>query len=245
MRPSSKLAPKDSGAQRELLLAGNLSGVPNVVPVLGVGDAGDSWAILMARAAQSLRDLLGSVGGWPLDQDLALPILLDVAHALVSLEKNGVVHRDLKPDNILLLDGHWCLTDFGISRYAEATTAVDTRKYSMTKPYTAPEQWREERATWAADVYAFGITAYELLTGGWPFNGPDFRSQHLHEGPPSLSATIGNPLRSIIDECLIKAAQARPTPERLLARLQAQTAAEAPSGGAAVLIAAPMQRSSV
>lgn len=148
-----KLVPKDPGAQRELLLANDLSGVPNV--------------------------------GGPLEQDLVLPILLDVAQALVSLEKNGVVHRDLKPDNILLLDGHWCLTDFGISRYAKATTAAETRKYFMTNQYAAPDQWRAGRATSATDVYAFGITAYELFTGGRPFSGPDFRGQHLHDTPPA------------------------------------------------------------
>ena len=236
-----KLVPKDPGAQRELLLAGDLSGVPNVVPVIGVGEIEDSWAVVMPRAEQSLRDFLKAMGR-PLEQSEALPILLDVAQALVSLSSKEVVHRDLKPDNILLLDGHWCLTDFGISRYAEATTAADTRKYSMTRPYAAPEQWREQRATSATDVYALGVTAFEMLTGRWPFEGPDFHDQHLHQAPPSLSAEIDSPMRSIIDECLTKAPQARPVPTRLLARLQAQSEAEAPSGGVAALIEAHRQQ---
>jgi serine/threonine-protein kinase len=65
----------------------------------------------------------------------------------------------LKPDNGLLLGEHWCLADFGISRCAEATTAPDTRKYSMTWDYAATEQWRHERATSAMDVYALGVSS--------------------------------------------------------------------------------------
>lgn len=236
-----KLVPKDPGAQRELLLAGDLSGVPNVMPVIGVGETDDSWAIVMPRGDQSLRSFLEALGR-PLDQFEAVPILLDVAQALVGLSTKLVVHRDLKPDNILLLDGCWCLTDFGISRYVEATTAIDTRKYSMTKPYAAPEQWREQRATAATDVYAFGVIAFEMLTGQWPFDGPDFRDQHLHQPPPSLSTEVDSPLRSIIDECLTKAPQARPTAARLVSRLQAQSAAESPNGGVAALVEAHHQQ---
>jgi serine/threonine protein kinase len=233
----AKLVPKDPGAQRELLLAGDLSGVPNVVPVIGVGETDDSWAIVMPRAEQSLRNFLEALGR-PLEQSEAVPVLLDVTQALVSLSAKDVVHRDLKPDNVLLLDGRWCLTDFGISRYAEATTAIDTWKYSMTKPYAAPEQWRTQRATSATDVYAFSIMAFEMLIGRWPFEGPDFRDQHLHQVPPSLSAEVDSPLRSIIDECLTKAPQARPTAARLVSRLKSQSAAEAPAGGVAALIEA-------
>lgn len=232
-----KLVPKAPGAQRELLLADNLSGVPNVVPVYGVADAGDSWAIVMPRAEQSLRDFLISTGS-ALDSKLALPILLDIATALVHLKWNGVVHRDLKPDNILLLNGQWCLTDFGISRYAEAATAPDTRKFMMTAPYAAPEQWRGIQATSATDVYAFGVIAFELLTGDWLFNGPDFRLQYIEETPPQLSASVDTPLRSIVDECLLKASQGHPLPERLLKRLEVQADDAAPGGGVPALMQA-------
>lgn len=195
----------------------------------------------MTRAEQSLRDFLEALGR-PLEQGEAVPILLDIAHALVGLSTKGVVHRDLKPDNILLLNDSWCLTDFGISRYAEATTAIDTRKYSMTQPYAAPEQWRAQRATPATDIYTFGVVAFEMLTGQWPFPGPDFHDQHLHQAPPSLSGEVDSPLRSIIDECLTKAPQARPTGERLVSRLQAQSEAEVPTGGVAALIEAHRQQ---
>lgn len=110
-----------------------------------------------------------------------------IAATLVDLD-GRVVHRDLKPENVLLHGGHRCLADFGISRYAEATTAPDTRKYAMSPPYAAPEQWRFERAGTPADAYAFGVMAYELLSGSLPFTGPDFRDQHLNKVPEPLTA---------------------------------------------------------
>ncbi|MBI4197684.1 MAG: protein kinase, partial [Chloroflexi bacterium] len=146
---------------------------------------------------------------------------------LASL-KGGVVHRDLKPENILFYQGHWCLADFGIARYAEATTEPDTRKYAMTPSDAAPEQWRAERATNATDVYAFGVIAFELLQGMLPFPGPDFREQHLNQPPP---AVVGCPLplASLVSECLYKAPTARPTPANILARLRVSQKAPSPA----------------
>lgn len=84
----------------------------------------------MPRAHKSLRDHL-TTAKTPLSTADATPILIDIASALVEL--NGkVIHRDLKPENVLYLDGKWCLSDFGISRYAEATTAVDTQKFALS-----------------------------------------------------------------------------------------------------------------
>jgi serine/threonine-protein kinase len=129
-----------------------------------------------------------------------------------------VVHRDLKPDNVLFLNGRWCLADFGIARYAEAATAPDTRKYALTPAYAAPERWRHERATIAADVYSVGVMAFEMLTGELPFPGFDFRDQHLHQDPPVL-AGVGPQLETLVSECLYKAPEARPRPANLAGRL--------------------------
>lgn len=213
-----KLIPKVPGADRELLFE-DLDGIPNVVPILDRGDWRDFWVLVMPKADKSLRDHL-SENTVHIALGDTLQVLSDVAHALAEID-GRIVHRDIKPDNILLLDGRWCLADFGISRYAEATTAPDTHKHSMTPPYAAPEQWRGERATSATDVYAMGVVAYELLTGELPFEGPerhDYRRQHLQDIPESIA---GIPLRlqSLIDECLYKNPEARPTPQNLLARL--------------------------
>jgi serine/threonine-protein kinase len=171
----------------------------------------------MPRAEKSLRKHLEEAGG-KLDVDEAVAILTDVAEALASLGAK-VVHRDLKPENVILYEDHWCLADFGIARYAEATTASDTHKHAMSPPYAAPEQWRGERATNATDVYAFGVMAFELVQGTLPFPGPDYRKQHLNYPPPALS-DCPPWLASIINECLFKPGAARPTAANILARLR-------------------------
>ena len=214
-----KLIPKAPGAGRELLFE-DLNGVPNVVPVIDRGEWEDCLVLVMPRAQKSLRDYLGEIGG-RLSVDFAVRVLVDITEALVAIERR-VVHRDIKPDNVLLLNGKWCLADFGIARYAEATTAADTRKYYMTHPYAAPEQWRGEQATSATDVYALGVLAYELLAGKRPFAGPkahNYRQQHLNESPESISG-IPLKLRSLVAECLYKGSEARPKPQNLIARLR-------------------------
>ena len=215
-----KLIPKAPGSDRELLFE-ELTGVPNVVPVLDRGEWDDFWVLVMSRAEKSLRDYISEHGG-RLQVNDAVSVLIDIAEALVAIE-GSVVHRDLKPENVLFLGGHWCLADFGIARYAEATTAPDTRKYAMTPPYAAPEQWRAERATSATDVYATGVIAYEMLVGRRPFTGPEvheYRRQHLEDTPAPIQG-IPEPLHTLITECLYKAPQARPRPQNLLARLRA------------------------
>lgn len=215
----AKLIPKSQGADRELLFD-DLNGLANVVPVLDRGQWDNQWVLIMPKAEKSLYDLINEKGG-RFEIEEAVKILQNVIKALVEIE-DSVVHRDIKPSNILLLNDTWCLADFGISRYAEATTAVDTRKYYMTWPYAAPEQWRSEHATSATDVYATGVMAYELLDGRRPFCGPrmeDYRQQHLRDIPESIEGIPYN-LRSLIDECLYKAAESRPTPKNIQQRLQ-------------------------
>ena len=215
----AKFIPKDPGADRELLFPG-LSGVQNVVPVADTGEWDAQWIIVMPKAERSLADLLSEAGG-PVPGIQATPILLDLAAALASM-KGRVVHRDVKPANILFLDGAWCLADFGISRYAEATTADNTRKFAWTPQYAAPEQWRGERATSSTDVYALGGVAYHLLAGHPPFAGPqshDYREQHLHDTPARIP-DIAPEMASLVDECLVKAPKARPNPKSILFRLE-------------------------
>lgn len=211
-----KLVPKVLGADRELLFADLGDGdAVNIVPILEFGEIEEEWAMIMPLAECSLRERLVIEGALPLDE--ALVVLFDICTALASIS-NQVVHRDIKPENILLLDGKWCLADFGIARYAEATTDANTKKYALTPPYTAPERWRLERATPAADIYSVGVVAYEILTGRLPFKGPayeDFRDQHLHSEAP-LVAGVPASVVAIIDECLYKAPGARPLPSNII-----------------------------
>lgn len=213
-----KFVPKDPGSERELLFADLNGHVRNVVPVLDSGEHNDHWVLVMPLAQMSLRDYLDS---GPLRVTDSILILVDVCSALCDLE-NDVVHRDLKPENVLLLNGSWCLADFGISRYAEATTSTQTRKFALTAPYAAPERWRAERATASTDVYSVGVMAFEMLSSALPFLGPevsDFREQHLHDSPPDVPG-VSVALASLVEECLYKAPGARPSAANLLARLE-------------------------
>ncbi len=223
-----KLIPKQPGADRELLFE-ELAGVPNVVPILDSGETKTAWAIAMPRAERSLR---AELANGPLAVEAATPILIDIARALVAL--NGrVVHRDLKPENVLLLAGAWSLADFGIARYAEASTTPDTWKDAMSAPYAAPERWRLERATGATDVYSLGVVAFELLMGATPFTGSgwdEHRDQHLHREPPELKG-VPPALAGLVLECLCKAAGARPTAANVLARLERAQTPSSPGGG--------------
>ena len=114
----AKFVPKAPGADRELLFT-ELEHVRNVVPIIDFGEHQNAWVLVMPRAEKSLRQHLADNGG-VLDPAEAVLVLADVAAALVDLQ-GSVVHRDLKPENVLLLGGSWCLADFGISRYAEAS----------------------------------------------------------------------------------------------------------------------------
>lgn len=217
---AAKFIPKDPGAKRELLFADDLGSARNVVPVIGSGETEDHWVIVMPRAEQSLRQWLDRLDG-PADLEAGLRVIEDMATALGDID-GRVAHRDVKPENVLFLDGAWCLSDFGISRYVEATTSQDTRKFALTYAYAAPERWRFIRATTATDVYSLGIVAFETLAGRRPFLGPTedaYREQHLDESPPRL-ADAPPLLSALVDECMFKGPEARPTPANILLRVE-------------------------
>ena len=138
-RAAAKFVPMAPGAERELLFV-DLGTVPNVVPVLDSGEFEGYWVLVMPLADKSLRAHMEECGG-EMPASEVMTVIMDLCTALAALQGN-VVHRDIKPENVLLLGNTWCLADFGISRYAEATTAPDTHKFAMSPPYAAPERWR-------------------------------------------------------------------------------------------------------
>lgn len=213
---AAKVVPKAAGGDREQLVVSGLPVSRNIVPVHHVVETDDSWVLYMPRAEYSLRDRMTQ----PVPAAEAVQILQDIAQALSEVS-SAVVHRDLKPENILFIDGSWALCDFGIARYVEATTAADTLKESMTAYYAAPEQWLFERATPATDVYAFGVIAYELMSGQRPFGGTrdQIRAGHLGAVPPLLTGS--RKLAWLVSECLLKAPEARPSAANLAGRLAA------------------------
>ncbi|MGX7827741.1 serine/threonine-protein kinase [Actinokineospora sp. 24-640] len=212
-----KMVPKVPGAEREALF--ELPEARNVVPILDRGETEDHYIIVMPRAKCSLHDWLKQTNG-PVAFKTAVEVLIDIAEALASIGDQAV-HRDIKPGNILLLEERWCLADFGIARYVEDDTSTHTRKMAGSAQYTAPERWRSERAVPASDIYSLGVVAFEMLTGNRPFRGPsasDYRDQHLFGDPPEMNE-VPVAIATLVEECLYKRPEARPTAANLVARL--------------------------
>lgn len=209
-------------AKRELTLAETLADrtLSNVVPVLDAGQDADTGRhyIVMARCEMSLQDHWAKVGILPLDE--AIKILKDI---LTGLKEVGdIVHRDLKPANILLHQGMWKIADFGIARFVEDTTSLNTMRDCLSPPYAAPEQWLNVRVTKATDLYAWACIAHQLLSGDLPFAADDkteWQSKHLNHAPSELPETIPGKLRSLLSLMLRKQPDLRPSLDRAMAIL--------------------------
>ena len=140
---------------------------------------------------------------------------MQIAEGLVEVD--DLVHRDLKPGNILFHDEKWKIADFGIARFVEDSTSLRTLKECLSPQYAAPEQWMLERATHSTDVYALGCIGYALLTGNPPFDGRDtvtLREQHLSAEARRMHG-VRPQLQSLLTMALRKAPASRPTIVRI------------------------------
>jgi len=219
--------------EREILLAASLQQA-NIVPVLSAGDsAGAPYFTMPYVEGQSLRARLAQ---GPLSIAEATSILRDVARALAYAHERGVVHRDIKPDNVLLSRGTAMVTDFGIAK-AIAASATGPRGVTLTQlgtalgtpAYMAPEQAAGDPNTdHRADFYAFGCMAYELLTGRPPFEAKTpqrLLAAHMSEtAKPVTEHRPDTPteLARLVSQCLEKEPDARPrSADEMLATLDA------------------------
>ena len=167
---------------------------PNVVAIHHAGEEDGLLFVTMDLIdGTDLRGLLGAKG--PMSPDHAAAVIAEVAAALDAAHARGLVHRDIKPGNILIegegVNERVYLTDFGLARMVEASTGVTaTGAFVGTLDYVAPEQIRGERVDARADVYALGCVLFELLTGHPPFAARDDKVAkmyaHLQEEPPRV-----------------------------------------------------------
>jgi serine/threonine protein kinase/tetratricopeptide (TPR) repeat protein len=217
---------------REIGIAARLRH-PNIVPLYDSGDAdGVLFFVMPYEEGPSLRARL--MTGEPLTVAERIGTLRDVARALAYAHEQGVVHRDVKPDNVMLSGGAAVVTDFGISKAvaaAQGTTAPGASTQAGagigTPAYMAPEQAIGDPNTdHRADIYSFGCLAYELFAGNPPFHGMPAHqiiAAHLGEAPPHVNEVandIPGDVAALVMQCLAKDPAARPSSARdLLIRL--------------------------
>ncbi|SNX61601.1 serine/threonine protein kinase [Streptomyces sp. TLI_55] len=193
---------------------------PNIVRVRDLVVEGDLLALVMDLVdGPDLHRHLRENG--PFSPVGAALLTAQVADALAASHADGVVHRDLKPANVLLKqDGgqmHPMLTDFGIARLADSPGLTRTHEFVGTPAYVAPESAEGRPQTSAVDIYGAGILLYELVTGRPPFSGGsalEVLHQHL-SAEPRRPSTVPDPLWTVIERCLRKNPDHRPSAENL------------------------------
>jgi serine/threonine-protein kinase len=183
---------------------------PNIIKILAVGREGDAVYFVMDYLSQGLVDRLRVMGTLP--EHMLVRMGFDVASALGFAHRQGVIHRDVKVDNIMFDDhGNAVVTDFGIARavskYAEQT---GTNMVVGTPQYFSPEQARGLPLDGRADLYSLGVTLFKAATGVLPFQGDDWYEiarQHVEDQPPrprDLNPSLSKGIERIILRCLEK-----------------------------------------
>ena len=193
---------------------------PNIVRVRDLVVEGDLLALVMDLVeGPDLHRYLRENG--PFSPVGAALITAQIADALAASHADGVVHRDLKPANVLLRQYggqmHPLLTDFGIARLADSPGLTRTQEFVGTPAYVAPESAEGRPQTSAVDIYGAGILLYELVTGRPPFSGGsalEVLHQHL-SAEPRRPSTVPDALWTVIERCLSKNPERRPSAENL------------------------------
>jgi eukaryotic-like serine/threonine-protein kinase len=163
---------------------------PNIVTVIDRGeDNGQQYIVFEYVDGENLKELIERTG--PLPARRAVELALEIAEALAFAHEHGLVHRDVKPQNVLLTpDGEAKVTDFGIARSLDVEHGVtQTGTVLGTSNYISPEQASGKPVTPATDVYSLGVVMYELLTAEVPFPGENFVAvamKHINDPPPDL-----------------------------------------------------------
>jgi tetratricopeptide (TPR) repeat protein len=234
--------------KREIQLAAALQH-PHIVPVLSAGDTnGLPYYTMPFVDGESLRARLAR---GPLSISETVGVLRDVARALAFAHSHGVVHRDIKPDNVLLAGGSATVADFGIAKaITAARTGVPGATLTQlgtaigTPAYMAPEQAAGDPSTdQRADIYAYGVMAYEMLSGQPPFHGltpQKLLAAHMSQKPAGIAerrAEAPPALAELVMRCLEKEADRRPqTAQDIVRYLDTMTSGSGQSAAPAVLL---------
>ena len=194
---------------QEAKAAGRLNH-PNIVTIYDVGKSADVAYIAMEfLEGRELRDIMNDGGKLPVDQ--VLDIVAQVALGLAYAHEHEIVHRDVKPSNIMVVrDGHVKITDFGIARMASSAVRTQTGMVLGSPKYMSPEQVMGKNIDQRSDIFSLGVMLYEMLTGQAPFNGENVNAimyQTLNAAPPPpnvLNPGVPEMLNYIVAKALAK-----------------------------------------
>ncbi len=200
---------------------------PNIVDVYDVGKDGDTHYIVMEYVeGTDLKTLI--TGEAPLAIERAVGLAEQIARGLHAAHRAGMVHRDVKPQNVIVTpDGQARITDFGVAKSHLSTAMTETGVSFGTVDYLSPEQAQGRQATPRSDVYALGVVLYEMLTGKLPFDGASavaVAMKHVAEPPPSprrLNPNIPPGLETLVLRTLAKDQAQRPQSAQEFAQLLA------------------------
>ncbi|MGD9705880.1 MAG: serine/threonine protein kinase [Acidimicrobiia bacterium] len=186
---------------------------PGIATVFDYGEEhGSAYLVMELVPGEPLSDLMARDGAVALP--FAISLLLQAADALAVAHRSGLVHRDVKPGNLLVTaDGRVKVTDFGIARAMDSTSLTATGSVMGTVQYMSPEHVAGQPTTPASDVYSLGVVAYELLCGELPFRADShigLAMAHLHDPPTPLPDSVPRALHEVIMLALAKDPAARP-----------------------------------
>jgi serine/threonine protein kinase len=202
---------------------------PNLVAVYDVGDEeGLPYIVMEYVDGETLAELMAREG--PLPPDRAVDLLLQLCAGLEHAHAAGLVHRDIKPQNVLVRrDGVVKLGDFGIARTMQATQLTQVGTVLGTAAYLAPEQASGEPVTAAADIYSLGAVAYELLSGRTPYQFQTLTELVMKQQAPPPPLEQAADLDGVVRRCLAYKPEDRPQSAAALARELAAASPEPPT----------------
>ncbi|WP_081681189.1 serine/threonine-protein kinase [Cellulomonas sp. URHD0024] len=212
---------------------------PNIAQLFDYGEQdGSGFLVMELVVGEPLSDLLEREP--VLATRRLLPILAQTARGLHAAHIAGVVHRDVKPGNILLgRGGRVKITDFGVSLARNQVTMTATGMVMGTAQYLSPEQAVGHPATPLSDLYSLGIIAYEALVGHRPFTGPtavDIAVAHVNNPVPALPASVDKPLVDLVMKLLSKEPARRPQSGEELAELLDRLVPRTPPSGVPMVV---------
>ncbi|WP_298943623.1 protein kinase [uncultured Microbacterium sp.] len=181
---------------------------------------GSAFLVMELVPGEALSTILEREGS--LSTDKTLDIVAQTAAALQAAHAAGLVHRDIKPGNLLITpDGRVKITDFGIARIADQVPLTATGQVMGTVQYLSPEQASGHAASPSTDIYSLGIVAFESLAGKRPFTGESqvaIAMAQINDAPPPLPDTIGEPVKNLVMSMIAKKPEDRPATASAVAR---------------------------